>query len=90
MLPRRPSPAVSNFFCRRIEQLDRRLACRRRQVHVPLRRAQVLVPGELLDGLRRGAAHRGPRAERVAENVQLAESAAIDDAQAGALLAFAM
>jgi hypothetical protein len=50
--------AVSRVCDRRVEQPHRRLACRRRQVHVPLRRAQVLVPGELLDGLRRCPAHR--------------------------------
>ena len=72
MRPRRPSP-VSNLFSWRIEQPDRRLACRRRQVHVPLRRAQVLVPGELLDRLRRSAAHRQARAEGMAEDVQPAE-----------------
>ena len=38
-------------------------------MHVALRRSQVRVPGELLDGARRRAAHRQVRTERVPQDV---------------------
>ena len=39
-------------------------------MHVPLRRGQVLMAGELLNRARGRAAHREMRAERVAQHVR--------------------
>ena len=54
----------------RIEQPDRVIEHVRAQVHVPLRRHQVLVSGQELDGAHRRAPHRQVRAERVTESVR--------------------
>jgi hypothetical protein len=43
------------------------------QVHVPLRRRQVLMSGELLDGPCRRATHRQMRTERVAKTMAAAD-----------------
>ena len=48
-----------------IEQPNRALDRRRTEVHVPLRRPQVLVAGEFLNRARRRAAHREVRTERM-------------------------
>src|ERR1017187_5252393 len=53
----------------RVEQTDRVLPRRRREMHVAHRRRQIGMAGKLLDGLRRRPAHRQMRAERVAKNV---------------------
>ena len=52
-----------------IQQPDRRFERRRTQVHVPLRRRQVLMPGQLLNRPRRRAPHRQVRTERVPQDV---------------------
>ena len=49
---------------------------RRTQVHVPLRRRQVLVAGEFLNRPRRRAAHRQVRTERVPQDVNALASRA--------------
>ena len=43
-------------------------------MHVPLRRAEMLMPRELLDRARRGAAHREVRAEGVTQTVDAARA----------------
>jgi hypothetical protein len=43
-------------------------------VHVALRRDQILMPGELLNRLRRRAAHREMRAERVTQSMRTARA----------------
>ena len=55
-----------------VEQADGPLSLARRQVHVAHRRRQMLVPGELLDRLRRRPSHREMRAERVSKDVHVA------------------
>jgi hypothetical protein len=55
-----------------IEKPDCAYSGRRRKVHVTRRRHQVLVTGELLDGLGRGSPHGEVRAERVAKDVKRA------------------
>jgi hypothetical protein len=40
---------VVSGFSRTIEQPNRSIECRRTQVHVALRRAQILVSGQFLD-----------------------------------------
>jgi len=49
-----------------LEETDRVVTGPRRQMHVPHRRREVRVTGQLLDRLRRGTPHREVRAERVA------------------------
>ena len=56
-------------FGARLQQPNRRVECGRAQVHVALRRAQVLVSGQFLDGPRRRSTHRQVRAERVPQDV---------------------
>lgn len=51
------------------QQSNRRIECSRTQVHVALRRFQVLMPGQFLNGSRRRSTHRQVRAERVAQDV---------------------
>src|SRR5580658_8959643 len=53
-----------------IQQCDCPLASLRREVHVALRRAEVDVPGELLDGLRGRATHGEVAAEGMAQHVR--------------------
>jgi hypothetical protein len=53
-----------------LKQLDGLVQGRRGQMHVPLRRAQAHVAGQLLDCLRRRPAHREARAEGVPQDVQ--------------------
>jgi hypothetical protein len=52
-----------------IEQSDRVFRCRLAEVHVALRRRQVRVSSELLDGPCRRALHRQVRTERVPKDV---------------------
>src|SRR5580693_4618775 len=52
-----------------IQQRDCPLTSLRREVHVALRRAEVDVPGELLDGLRGRATHGEVAAEGMAQHV---------------------
>jgi hypothetical protein len=52
-----------------IEQPNRTLQRRRTQVPVALRRPELAMPGELLDGSRGCATHREMRAEGVAQHV---------------------
>ena len=60
--PRQAPAALRVQVLAAVEERDRlRLRCRR-EVHVPLRGADLLVPGQVLDGLRRRAGHRQPRA----------------------------
>lgn len=63
------STDVGATFHRRLQQPDRRIQRSRAEVHVPLRRPEILMAGEFLDGRRRCAAHRQVRTERVAEDV---------------------
>ena len=64
--------ARSSWFChfhgsgRRVQESDRRLDRGGTQVHVPLRRSEILMSGELLDGPHGRATHREMRTERVA------------------------
>jgi hypothetical protein len=57
-----------------IQQPDRTLDRRGTQVHVPLRRDQILMPGELLNRPRRRAPHREMRAERVPQSMHTARA----------------
>src|ERR1700676_3347019 len=50
---------------RMIEEPDRAFDRRGTEVHVPLRRGQILMPREFLNRSRRRAAHREMRAERM-------------------------
>ncbi len=52
-----------------IQQSNRRIQRCRTQVHVPLRRLQVLMPGQFLDGPRQRSTHRQMRTERVPQDV---------------------
>jgi hypothetical protein len=52
-----------------VEQSDRVFRCRGTQVHLALRRRQVRVAGQLLNGARRRAFHCQMRAERVPQDV---------------------
>jgi hypothetical protein len=52
-----------------VEQPDCVFRCRRTQMHVALRRRQVCVAGQLLDGPRRRALHRQVRTERVPQDM---------------------
>ena len=52
-----------------IQEPDRTLDRCRAEVHVALRGREILVPGQFLDGPRRGAPHRQVRAERVPEHM---------------------
>jgi hypothetical protein len=52
-----------------VEQSDRALDGGGTQVHVPLRRCQVAMSGNLLNCSCRGTAHRQMRTERVAQDV---------------------
>jgi hypothetical protein len=60
---------VVSGFCRTIEQPDSSVERSRTQVHVPLRRVQVLVSSQFLDGSRGRSAHRQMRTERVSEDM---------------------
>jgi len=53
-----------------IEQPNRAVERGGTRVHVPLRRGQVLMPGQLLDRPRRRATHRQVRTERVTDHVR--------------------
>ena len=68
-LPRLHNVSMTGVDSRGLEQPDRAVDRGRAQVHVPLRRAEVHVPGELLDRPRRGAAHRQVRTERVTQRM---------------------
>jgi len=61
-----------SFFtrARAVHQLDSRVERRRTQVQVTLRRPEILVTGELLNGPRRRPTHREMRTERVPQDVQ--------------------
>ncbi len=52
-----------------VEQADRVFRCRPTQVHVALRRREVRVAGQLLDGPCRGSLHPQVRTERVPKDV---------------------
>jgi hypothetical protein len=52
-------------FSRTIEQPDRSIERRRTQVHVALRRVEILVSGQFLDCTRWRATHCQMRTERV-------------------------
>jgi len=60
---------VVSGFSRTVEQSDRRIERCGTQVHVPLRRREILMTGELLDCPRRRATHRQMRTERVPQDV---------------------
>ena len=53
-----------------VEQPNSALDRRWTQVHVPLRRRQVLVPRQLLNRTSRRSPHREMRAERATEHVR--------------------
>jgi len=53
-----------------IEQADGGVERRRTQVHVPLRRPEILMAGEFLNRPSRSAAHREVRTERVPKDMQ--------------------
>jgi hypothetical protein len=55
-----------------IEEPDRPLDRRGTEVHVPLRRGEIHVTGELLNGSRRRAARREVRTERVPQSMYVA------------------
>src|SRR5258705_13764197 len=59
----------STGFRSRLEQPDRSIERRRTQVHVALRRVEILVSGQFLDRPRRRATHRQMRTERVTEDM---------------------
>ena len=52
-----------------IEQSNRAFDRRGTEMHVPLRRRQILMPGQFLNRPSGAAAHRQVRAERVSQNV---------------------
>ena len=54
---------------RRLQKSDRRFDRRRAQVHVTLRRPEILMAGELLDGSYGRATHRQVRTEGVPQDV---------------------
>ena len=54
---------------RAVEEPDRRLFCRRTEVHIPLRRQQIGMTGQLLNGSCRCASHGQTRTERMSQNM---------------------
>src|SRR5437773_7255853 len=52
-----------------VEQPDRALECRWTHMHVPLRRGEILVSRQFLNGPRRRSSHREMRAERVPQSM---------------------
>ena len=63
--PRRQYFAKRPRRWRLLQQVDRTPNRRGTQVHIPLRRADVLMAGEFLDRARTGPTHRQVRTERV-------------------------
>ena len=61
--------SVVSAFRRTVEQPNRGVERCRTQVHASLRRLEVLMPGEFLNGPSRRATHRQMRTERVTEDV---------------------
>ena len=64
----RPAGETGLAICH-IQEPDGRVERRRAQVHVALRRGQVLVSGQFLNGPRRRPTHRQVRTERVPQDV---------------------
>ena len=55
-----------------IQEPDRTLYSRGAEVHVPLRRGEIHMPGELLNRSRRRPTHREMRTERVPQSMHAA------------------